>query len=265
MLAVLTGCAGVSSKQQLLEIANRGAFSSTWQSFTVTSDDISVQGLIKPGTLTSGTIPRIYIEGDGHAWINRYRPSTDPTPKKPVALELALKDPAKPVAYIARPCQYGGLDQPGCKPALWTRERFSPKVIRVMDQAVNHIKKQLGAKKLDLIGYSGGGAIAAILAAQRNDIDTLTTVAGLLDHDYWTKRHQVQPLSGSINPIDLAHKLKIRRQIHWIGANDKVISKQQAQRFVAASKQVENHIETMGDQGHDCCRPEVWKRLLKQY
>lgn len=34
----------------------------------------------------------VYIEGDGHAWNQRGRPSLDPTPKNPVGLKLAASD-----------------------------------------------------------------------------------------------------------------------------------------------------------------------------
>ena len=51
----------------------------------------------------------IYIEGDGRAWLNKNRPSLDPTPKNSLALKLAEIDPAPNVIYLARPCQYSKL------------------------------------------------------------------------------------------------------------------------------------------------------------
>lgn len=44
---------------------------------------------------------RIYIEGDGFAWINPYTPSADPTPSETTALNLAQKDPFANVIYLA--------------------------------------------------------------------------------------------------------------------------------------------------------------------
>lgn len=45
---------------------------------------------------------RVYIEGDRHAWLSRTRLCADPTPHNPVALKLALADPAPgPLLYLA--------------------------------------------------------------------------------------------------------------------------------------------------------------------
>lgn len=49
---------------------------------------------------------RIYIEGDGRAWESKTKLSMNPTPSNPVALKLAIVDPLKSVAYIARPGQF---------------------------------------------------------------------------------------------------------------------------------------------------------------
>ena len=48
----------------------------------------------------------VYIEGDGYAWKTRRSLSNDPTPTDPIALRLALQDPAANLVYLARPCQY---------------------------------------------------------------------------------------------------------------------------------------------------------------
>src|SRR5690554_6465251 len=41
----------------------------------------------------SGTRIRIYIEGDGHAWATRSRPSLDPSPKKTTDSTPGLRRP----------------------------------------------------------------------------------------------------------------------------------------------------------------------------
>ena len=68
----------------------------------------------------------VYIEGDGFAWATRSRPSFNPTPKRPMGLELALGHPGGNVAYLARPCQFvGETEFRGCTPLAWTHARFS--------------------------------------------------------------------------------------------------------------------------------------------
>src|SRR5262245_4836743 len=49
---------------------------------------------------------RIYIEGDGRAWLTRQQRSDDPTPRNAIGLRLASADMSPNVAYLARPCQY---------------------------------------------------------------------------------------------------------------------------------------------------------------
>lgn len=79
-------------------------------------------GLLRPGLSSHSKILRVYIEGDGHAWESRTRPSTNPTPRNPVALRLAMADPgADTVLYLARPCQYvQGEDRRQCSNRYWT-------------------------------------------------------------------------------------------------------------------------------------------------
>ena len=49
----------------------------------------------------------VFLEGDGHAWRSRSEVSPDPTPDRPVALELAAQEaaahPKANVLYLARP------------------------------------------------------------------------------------------------------------------------------------------------------------------
>ncbi|MEN1424567.1 alpha/beta hydrolase, partial [Pseudomonas aeruginosa] len=46
---------------------------------------------------------RVYLEGDGRAWITSRTVSDDPTPVKSLVPGLVVADPA-PAVYLARPC-----------------------------------------------------------------------------------------------------------------------------------------------------------------
>lgn len=162
----------------------------------------------------------VYIEGDGRAFISRRRVSDDPTPRDPVSLKLALADPAVAVAYLARPCQ---LIQPmpaNCEPRYWTSHRYAPEVVKSMNQAVDALKKRAAASRVTLIGYSGGGTVAALIAGRRDDIDWLVTVAGNLDHAAWTAYHGDTSLTGSLNPVTEIEKLATIKQLHIAGGDD---------------------------------------------
>ena len=84
----------------------------------------------------------------------------------------------------------------------WTTHRFAPEVIRASDLALDRLKTLFGAQRLVLVGYSGGAAVALLVAARRHDMGQIITVAGNLDHQAWTHYHHVQALSGSLNPVD---------------------------------------------------------------
>ena len=167
----------------------------------------------------------IYIEGDGKAWLSRTEISLNPTPHNPVALRLASRDKAENVAYLARPCQYSGMldKNKACDEAYWTNKRFAPEVLKAYNDALDEMKRHYGIQGYNLIGFSGGGAVAAILAAQREDVLSLRTVAGNLDHRAHSAYHNVAVLEGSLNPPDFAPRLRAMPQVHFIGGQDPIM------------------------------------------
>lgn len=206
---------------------------------------------------------RIYIEGDGRAWENKHSLSDDPTPSDPVALKLAAVDPADNIAYIARPGQYslsGFLD---CDSKYWSNKRFSPEVIDSFNSAIDILKKKSGAQYVELVGYSGGGAIVVLVAARRNDVISLRTVAGNLNTSALCDYHHVSQLDGSLNPLDDALKTAHIPQRHFVGSRDSVIPEAIVQSFVKQEGDkdysrvtvVEDVTHTKGWQGD-------WEKLL---
>ena len=167
----------------------------------------------------------IYIEGDGQAWLSNTRLSLDPTPANPVALHLATRDKSDNLVWMARPCQYSGLieKETPCDATYWTDKRFAPEVLAAYNAALDEIKQRWNIESFNLIGFSGGGAIASILAAQRSDVASLRTVAGNLDHQTHSAYHNVSTLDGSLNPPEFAAKLASVPQVHFIGGQDEVV------------------------------------------
>ncbi len=204
----------------------------------------------------------VYIEGDGRAWVTPSRASDDPTPTDPIALRLAMAHPSGEAVWIARPCQYQGAGSAACGSEWWTRARFAPEVIAAMDTALDVMKARHGAKRLVLVGYSGGGAVAALLAAHRKDVERLVTVAGNLDHRAWTHHHAISPLVASLDARDVMPDLRDLQQVHIAGSRDRVMP-------VAI---VQNFAERMGpkarfvviDADHHCCWVDAWPRLWPQ-
>lgn len=165
----------------------------------------------------------VYIEGDGMSWRSRQELSEDPTPHNPLVLSLAVMDGSENVAYVARPGQLTRSAKPDCDPAYWSQKRFSAEVISAMNSAVDGLKNESRSKKVNLIGYSGGAAIAVIMAAQRNDVASLRTISGNLDPRAVNRHHRVSPIEGSLDPADYSVKISHIPQRHFAAENDRII------------------------------------------
>jgi hypothetical protein len=166
----------------------------------------------------------LYIEGDGVPYVTADQESTNPTPVDPVALRLAARDGGKNVIWLGRPCQYNEGWQNGkdCPSIFWTNKRFSPEVIAAYMSALDQIKQNTKVTGFNLVGYDGGAAIAAILAGKRDDILSLRTVAGNLDHRVTSQVNGTKFLDGSLNPVDFSAQIAQIPQRHFIGKLDRV-------------------------------------------
>ena len=210
----------------------------------------------------SGTI-NIYIEGDGRAWEAKHRLSDDPTPSNPVALKLAALDPADNVVYIARPGQYSPTGIPECNSKYWSGYRFAPEVINSFNIAIDILKEKSRAKYVKLIGYSGGGAIAVLVASKRSDVNALVTVAGNLNPKAFCAYHQISELDGSMDPMDVAQKLAYIPQRHFVGSRDKVVPLAIAESFVKMEGDKDYEcITVVDDVSHNNGWQKHWKELL---
>lgn len=202
----------------------------------------------------------IYIEGDGASWPTPYHPPKDPTPIKPVALALAAHDPAPAVIYLGRPCQYlAAAELAGCNPEYWITRRFAPEVVAAYDDILSRLKVRSGATNLRLVGYSGGGVIAALLALRRTDVVAVVTVASPLALADWTTHHGISALSGSLDPLRAAGRLP--QGVHWVGGRDKTVPPAIVAGFVA---QKGGRLATMADFDHECCWTRDWPALLSR-
>ncbi|QEH05585.1 hypothetical Protein SMN_0809 [Sulfurospirillum multivorans] len=176
----------------------------------------------------------IVIEGDGHAWKSASIPSSNPTPHDPVGWRLATSIHADNVLYLARPCQYlNEIELKACSVSDWTDGRFAQKWVVMMNEAISNIKARYSYSEIILVGYSGGGTMAALLAIRRNDVSLLISVASPLDVSAWSAYHHVSPLVLSLDPRDEHAKLSTIAQIHIVGQKDRVVPPLLAQEFVA--------------------------------
>ena len=219
-------------------------------------------GFLRDGGKTGETLIT-YIEGDGLAWVSRYTLSSDPTPHDPLGLRLAATDPAATVLYLGRPCQYVEADEARtCNAHYWSDRRFAPEVITATNQAIDAAKRRVGADRVVLIGYSGGGDVAALAAARRLDVAAWATVAAPIDQAAWIRLHAVSPLAGSLNPLDDAPRLAGLPQIHFVGARDDIVPPTIVRGFLdREGLKVQGHLVVVPDTDHHCCWVEHWPKL----
>jgi hypothetical protein len=207
----------------------------------------------------------IYIEGDGLAWLSRTEVSLDPTPREALGLALASVDQGANVVYLARPCQFTArAKNPTCGTPYWTGKRFAPEVIASMGQAIDQVLTQAPGQKINLVGYSGGGAVAVLVAASRKDVASIRTVAGNLDHAEVNRLNKVSPLSGSLNAVDVASQVARIPQIHWSGMADRTVPPAIAERFRQAAGSACVTARTVPGATHETGWKERWRELLSQ-
>ncbi len=217
-----------------------------WHKIIISGGNLPIVAFF-PSTLTDVDTLNVFIEGDG---------------KPGIALKMAQKI-GKNTVYIARPCQFMRPGSSMCNKEVWTSHRFSAEVVRAINRAVSVLKIRFQAKDVRLIGYSGGGAVASILATNRNDVKLLITVAGNLDHHQWTDYNQIEPLYGSLNPIDFQDKLELIPQIHLIGSLDHTVPGSVLSSYLNHMKHLENvksYIVNGAD--HTCCWNVVMASLF---
>lgn len=264
LLAAITlaGCVSIPSPEARLALANELASRQGWQLEQIAAEQFKLITYI-PQHFLQAEILTVYIEGDGFAWIDSTTPSPDPTPQQPLGLKLALAQPSGNVAYLARPCQF--LDKMGvtqCGRAYWTNKRFAPEVIAATHAALDVLKTRFGARQLKLVGYSGGGAVAALVAASRGDVALLVTVAGNLETEDWAQRHHISPLSGSLNPAGVRIQLMRIRQVHFSGELDQIVPPVIANTFAFGFPiHLRPEIRILKDFDHSCCWVKNWATL----
>lgn len=255
-----TACGGLADRQAL---APRLTHEAGWTFETLTGGAFEMAAAVAPVKVSPTLV--VYLEGDGLAYVDRSQPAHDPTPRDPTALRLALAHPDRSanVAWLGRPCQY--VMSPQCQTAYWTDKRYAPEIVDSVSIVIDQLKARSHAANLTLVGYSGGGAIAALLTARRGDVGRLVTVAADLDLTYWTMRQKLTPLGGSLDPADFTTALAGVPQVHLTGGKDTVVGTEVARAYLSRlpASAPARLIEVPGFT-HTCCWARDWSELYPQ-
>jgi len=257
----VTGCATVQT-----QVASRDAMFQTADGQGFTKKYLSAPPFVLTSyhkvSAPSDTVV-VYIEGDGFAWASRTCPSDDPTPKHPLAFFLASKDQSPNVLYLARPGQFPHAGGPQVDRSYWTSKRYSEEVVQSTNAAIDQVKLSSGAKKISLVGYSGGAAVAVLVAGRRSDVVALRTVAGNLAPEVFSTVHHLSPLSGSLDPVAVAAAVNEIPQHHFIGSNDTIVTKEVTDAFLdAEGDRSRQRLTTVAGADHTNGWVERWRNLL---
>ncbi len=199
----------------------------------------------------------IYIEGDGVNWQWNRFVKADPTPNRSLMLSLMESDLGN-VLYVGRPCYLGLELDEGCDADHWTYERYSPQVVNSMAAVIKAEASQY--RKVVLIGHSGGGALALLIAEQVPAVTAIVTIAAIVDTDAWTKHHGYTRLVGSLNPAKRDPLPSSIRQLHLTGGRDKNMPTSLVQQWVARQPGAK-HWE-ISQNSHLCCWNKNWPSVL---
>jgi dienelactone hydrolase len=253
---LLVGCALVPSAAERRASADAFAAARGWRELTLRAGAFELAAW-EPAPAPRADLLWVYIEGDGLAWLAPDQASTDPTPVHPLALQLALAQPEGAVAYLARPGQFVGAAD--CDMRYWTSARFAPEVVDALSDALDQLERRSGARRLVLVGYSGGGALAALLAERRADVRALVSVAGNLDPGAWVALHGLTPLDASLDPLQAPGRLRELPQWHFVGAQDANVTPALVRGF--AARMARARVEVVPGFDHACCWAAQWSRL----
>lgn len=200
----------------------------------------------------------IYIEGDGSPWVHGGATvARNPTPRNPLALQLMATSPYTSV-YVGRPCYFDLNQSDGCDESFWTSARYGREVVASMLAVITRLRGE--QQPVVLIGYSGGGTLAALLADQLEGPRLLITIAGNLDIDRWTEHHGYLPLTDSLNPMTTVD-LRDLPQAHLSALRDHVVPASQIEAFALQQGGSVKQFETFD---HRCCWKDNWPALLEE-
>lgn len=201
----------------------------------------------------------IYLDGDGRPWRAGGRPALDPTPRGDLVLRLMARDPASKV-YLGRPCYHGHHRDAGCAAGLWTHGRYAEPIVASMAAAIERLQRRYGHPQLVLIGYSGGGSLALLLAPRLPDVRAVVTLAANFDVQAWTRHHGHTPLRGSLHPLSIAALDADVTQIHAFGLRDRQVPP--AITRAIARTQPSARLVPVEEADHGCCWQRHWPELM---
>jgi pimeloyl-ACP methyl ester carboxylesterase len=129
-----------------------------------------------------------------------------------------------------------------------------------MVAALGHALDAGPRRPLVLVGYSGGGALALLIADRVAAVKAVVTLAANLDLAGWTELHGYEALTDSLDPLSV-RRLPTGCEIHIAAAHDSVVPPSLVRNAVARRPGALLWVES-GD--HACCWADRWPGIERR-
>jgi len=154
----------------------------------------------------------------GLPWLAQNKIARDPSSNHKQT--FALWQAEENAAYlISRPCYFGD-DSASCHPGLWANARYSAEVVNSLASVIRSLHARHVNSDIRIVGYSGGGVLAVLLAEKLLEVVEVVTYASPLGINKWAHLHGFSKLDKSINPLDVQLRPSLKQR-HFIGKKDR--------------------------------------------
>jgi dienelactone hydrolase len=130
-----------------------------------------------------------------------------------------------------------------------------------MARAIETQARTMGAERLRIIGYSGGGVLAVLIAERLESVREVVTIAANLDVAAWAGHHGYLPLTQSLDPArsTRSHPWK---EIHLHGARDEVVPAATTRAYF--ERYPEAREISFEEYDHTCCWLRDWRDIERR-
>jgi pimeloyl-ACP methyl ester carboxylesterase len=130
-------------------------------------------------------------------------------------------------------------------------------VVASLAAAARRVLTARGARRVVWVGYSGGGALAVLLAGRLSETVGVITVAANLDVEAWAEHQRFSRLGGSLNPARQPPLPPGVYQRHYAGGRDRTVPIEVARRGGV-------ELVVVADYDHRCCWSALWPAVLAE-
>jgi len=255
LLSILS-CLSISSCNSL---SYSQALKNLYQDGKNTSATFIHKTLYKEGTQHSGLLT-VFIEGDGMPWQTETRIANDPTSNKPMLLAMMDRLDGDRL-FLGRPC-YFKINDSKCDFRYWTSHRYNQEVLDSMAKVIEKTLNLETYHTLALVGHSGGGSIASLIACRFKLPTRLVTLGANLDINAWTTHHSWTPLTASLNPAEAAQTCSNVSERHLHGEDDQVVPSHLNQKYYQAHQTKPLLFKHQGHTNWAKRWPEIYQAII---